>query len=128
MSAGLNVAIDIWRMTTTDDDVGGAVVTGTAVHSHIPARIQPHRNDLADRQSFMLQGLQVDKLFTVTVNPGTLEVFERDEIEVVAPVGHFYYQDKFRVIEADPSDFDPGDHRNYFIFTVSRDVKAHVSQ
>ncbi|MBC8552428.1 MAG: hypothetical protein H8D23_22600 [Candidatus Brocadiales bacterium] len=128
MSAGLNIAIDIWRMTTTDDDVGGAVVTGTVVHSHVPARMQPHRDDLGDRQSFMLQGLQVDKLFTVTAQPGTLEVFERDEIEVVAPVGHPYYQDRFRIIEMDWSDINPGDHRNYLMFTVSRDVKAHASQ
>ena len=40
MVAGFNIKVSVWRVSfaTADDEVGGAITTGTYVYTNIPAR------------------------------------------------------------------------------------------
>ena len=123
--AGLNMRFDIWRMDDNEDDyVGGNVVTGTVVYQYIQGRLQ----GFMPRQVFNDQGLETTRTYTVTLVPGTLDVRERDEVEVVAPFDHQFFGDRFRLQGILPSDFNPRDPRNYLMFTASRSVRAHDQQ
>lgn len=125
MIAGQNCKFDIWRMTMLDDDsVGGAQVSGSVVYQNIPARFQ----QMPEQQLLLHQGLETERFFTANIVPGTLEVYERDEVEVVAPSDHQYYGDRFRVVGRRWADFPPRDPRNYMMLTLTRSVRAHDEQ
>ena len=122
---GLNVQFDVWRNNyATDDDVGGSVIIGTYLYRNVRGRFQQQ----PEEQIFLQQGLETVKTFTCNVVPGTLLIKERDELEVVCPVNHYYYGDRFRVVNARPSDFTPNDSRNYLMLTLVRSVEAHTNQ
>jgi hypothetical protein len=57
-----------------------------------------------------------------------LGIKERDEVEVIWPTNHYFCGDRFRVINARPSDFLPNDRRSYLMLTLTRDVEAHANQ
>ena len=123
--AGLNCRIDIWRVGYGDDDaVGGAVTTGTVQYQGILARVQPSPPE----QVFLQQGLETDKFFQATIVPGTLTIYERDELEVVQPTDHKYYGDRFRIVGVQDVDLNVRDPRNYMILQLSRSVRAHSLQ
>ncbi len=123
--AGLNCRVDIYRINYgDDDDVGGAVTTGTVQYQGISARIQPS----SPEQLLLQQGLETNRTFQATIVPGTLTIHERDEIEVVQPTDHAYYGDRFRVIGVQASDLNRRDPRNYMILHLSRSVRAHSKQ
>ncbi len=123
--AGLNCRVDIWRVNFGDDDaVGGAMVTGTVQYQNILARVQPSPPE----QLLLQQGLETERTFRATIVPGTLIVYERDEIEVVQPIDHAYYGDRFRVIGVQASDLNRRDPRNYMILHLSRSMRAHSKQ
>ena len=125
MVAGSNVRFDVWRVNYgSDDDVGGSVVTGTYIYRNVPGRFQQQ----PEEQMFVQQGLETVKSFTCIVEPATLDIDERDEIEVSAPGNHYYYGKRFRVINARPSDFVPNDRRNYLMLTLTRVTEAHAQQ
>ena len=123
--AGLNMSFSIWRMDTgTDDYVGGASVTGTVVYQNIRGRMQ----GFVPRQVFESQGLETSRTYTFLLVPATLDVRERDELEVTAPFDHRFFGDRFRVMGAMPADFNPRDPRNYMIASTSRSERAHSEQ
>jgi len=127
MAGGLNLRVDVWRMTTGDDDtVGGASITGTVVYSGYPMRIQAAEEE----QLFLEQGMETVRVFTgVAQMRGADTVFyERDELEVVFPYNHPYADDRFRIISMRYSDLQPGDPRANVIMKLSRSVRAHGSQ
>jgi len=125
MTAGMNVLVNIWRMTTDDDDaVGGASITGTVVYEQYPIRMQPD----VEEQIFLEQGLETVRTFTATFIPGTVSIFERDELEIIKPYNHPYVNDRFRIITMRHSDFSPGDPRGYVILKLTRSVRAHDIQ
>ena len=123
--AGVNCRVDVWRYAWADDDsTGGAVTTGTLYYQDIMARIQAN----PEQQLIMQQGLETVRTYTVTLIPGTLDIRERDEIEVVKPTDHHYYGDFFRVIGVRYTDLNPRDPRNYMILQTSRSERAHSKQ
>lgn len=123
--AGLNLRIDIWRITFSEDDyVGGAVTTGTILYHDIQARIE----QAPAQQLLLQQGLEIVKTFTVTLIPGTLDVHERDEIMIVEPSDHIYHNSVFRVVGVHHTDFNPRDPRNYLILYATRNEGAHTIQ
>ena len=125
MVAGANVAFDVWRWSySSDDDVGGSVLTGTYSYYSVPGRFQQQ----PEEQMFLQQGLSTVKTFTCIVEPATLDIDERDEIEVSAPSNHYYFGQRFRVINARPADFIPSDRRNYLMLTLTRAVESHAQQ
>lgn len=125
MIAGSNCRIDIWRISEDDDDiVGGAVITGTLQYQNVHARFQSDREDIM----LLQQGLETLRTFTFTVFPITMNIYERDEVEVSYPTDHKYYGDRFRIVSVRYSDFNVRDPRNYIILHATRNVKAHANQ
>jgi hypothetical protein len=123
MVAGLNIQIRHWRITYSDDnEVGGAVVTGSVVGIY-----QARMSSNPPSQLLLQQGLETERVFNVTRN-GTIDFQERDEIEVYRPTDHPYYGDFFRIRGVRYSDFNRRDPRAYMMLTVSRSVSAHAFQ
>lgn len=94
MTAGLNLAVTLWRINYQDDDVvGGAIVTGTNVYIDLPARITARRPSQASLEA----GLEVNRIFDAVIVGKGLTINERDEIEVTWPIEHPYYGERFRI-------------------------------
>jgi hypothetical protein len=106
----------------TDDVVGGAMITGTMTYPNIPARLTLRRPS----QILLEQGLEVDKVGDVLIQGHSLTIYERDEIEVVWPLTHDYYGDRFRVLGVQRS----GRRALYgpLNLTVSRIVRSRSQQ
>lgn len=125
MIAGSNCRIDIWRIISDDDDVvGGSVNTGSLQYQNVHARFQSDREDMLILQ----QGLETIRTFTFTVFPASMDIYERDEIEICQPTDHKYYGKRFRIMSVRYSDFNQRDPRNYIILHATRSVKAHERQ
>lgn len=96
---GLNARLTIWRMMNStvanDDRVGGALLTGSPVYWNVPASLQ----DARGTQALFEQGLEIVRMVDCIVVPQTLEVLERDEVEVTAPMAHAYYGKRLRVLQ-----------------------------
>jgi len=92
---GLNVRFDVIRVGFMDDDVGGAVETGTVVGSSIPGRIDVK----LPSQLSLEQGLEAPLIADVILRPmpGTLTIRERDQLLLVSPVGHVNYNQRWRI-------------------------------
>ena len=125
MTAGSNIFVNIWRKVNDDDDtVGGASDTESLVYEAYPARMQAD----VEEQLYLEQGLETVRTFTAILVPGTLSIYERDELEVVKPYNHPYVDKRFRVITIRYSDFLPGDQRGHIILKMTRSVRAHGIQ
>ena len=117
MRAGNNLHVDIWRLTyPADDEVGGAVPSGTIVYSHVEGRIQAS----TPIPAFAMQGLETSKIMTGELYPGTLNVQEYDQLEVVSPPNSPYYGWKFRIDTVQRSNYHPGDPRGVLLLTLVR--------
>ena len=122
--AGLNIRVNIWHYTFTDDEVGGADATGTVSHYGIWARLEQ-----SEPESLLVQqGLEVGRYFTATAVPATLAVYERDEFEITEPKDHYYFGYRFRVTGVRPASNNPRDPRNYLILNLVRSDRAHSIQ
>ena len=120
---GLNKRARIWRINyASDDSVGGAVVTGTIAHADIQCRFQEQP---ADRLLIQQQGLQTRQIYQATVQPGTLDIRERDEFELTQPPDDPHFGKRFRIILSRHSNFTPRDPRAYIILTLVRSEEAH---
>jgi len=125
MVAGLNLRGRIWKITVqTDDESGGAVLSGTVVHENVPARMQQQ----PEEQVLLQQGFETLKTFTMIVAPVTLDIEERYEWETTAPSNYYSAGKRYRIINHRPADFVPGDARNYVLLTLSRSEKSHSVQ
>ncbi len=110
---GLNVKFDIIRLSYFDDDVGGAVESGTTVASSVPGRI-----DLIQPSQQSLEvGLEVPIMadFFIRPRPGTLTIFPNDQILLVSPVDHPNYNQRFRVEGEVRSSSMHSKNRNQFL-------------
>lgn len=124
MTAGKNCRIDVWRISfNPDDSVGGAQPTGTVIGNY-EARFQ----SIPASQLLLQQGLETVRTFTAVVVPGTVDIQERDEIQITHPYDHMYYGDMFRIISITYSSHNPRDPRNYLMLTLTRSVEAHAYQ
>ena len=125
MTAGMDSKADIWRMTNlADDEVGGAVVSGTVLYQNVLTRMNPQPRE----QLLLQQGFETVRTFTAIVVPGTLDIRERDEYEIVDPVDHVHYGDRFRITSVEDIFHNPRDPRNYMLLNLSRSVRAHDVQ
>lgn len=125
MTANYNCFASIWRLSTpTDDVVGGAVVTGTVVYTGL----QVFLDSKAPEQILLQQGYETARTFVATVVPGYLDIREKDELEVTAPVEHVYLGKRFRITGVQHSNLDRRDPRNYILLNLVRSVEAHETQ
>lgn len=127
MVAGLNIHFRVWRIDYgTDDAVGGAMVTGSISYEHLIGRLQAN----PPSQLLLQQGLETVRTFNLMVRPGTLDIDERDEVEVVYPTpdDHPYYHKRFRVRGVQDTNFHPRDERGYLLLSLTRSEEAHAQQ
>jgi len=117
MTAGLNIRVRIWRIEEqTDDDYGGAVVSGTILYNTADARLQALKPD----PLLLQQGLEIDSLFRLLVHGSDRPYREYDEVEVIWPPKHKYYGERFRIIKIQEDALHPLDRRNFVEFTMSK--------
>lgn len=125
MTAGMTSRVRIWRIDWDDDDVvGGAMITGSVVHPYVHARIESN----PEEQVLLQQGLQTLRTFNALIVPGSLDVRERDELEVTAPAHHPYYGERFRIVGVQYSSMDRYNPNNYMRLSMVRDVRSHDLQ
>lgn len=99
MTQGLNLRGNIIRMNqATDDEVGGAVLSGTVVGNNFLMAIYSRRPS----QMSLEQGLETDAIFDATVKCGVV-IYERDELEVTCPTQSPHYGLRFRVMGVQPA-------------------------
>jgi hypothetical protein len=120
---GLNIEVSFIRNSYSgDDDVGGAVITGSVVYSGIAARLSARRPS----QMSLDSGLEVERTFDMIINGQGLTVNERDEIEVTSPLGSPYYGEQFRILGIQHDSRRPG--RGHTEFTLSRIERSRGEQ
>ena len=122
MIAGLNRRCDVYHFTfPTDDLVGGALPTGSISYWDVQLRMQENQPS----QLLLQQGIETMRTFTAVVAPGTLNIYERDEIKITRPLDDVFYGEFFRIIGVRKSDLNPRDPRNYLLLTLVRSDIAH---
>jgi hypothetical protein len=125
MPGGMNTRVRIHRYSYEDDDVvGGAQPTGTVLYNHAYARIEGNPED----QLFMQQGLETERTFNALITPGTLDIRERDELEIYRPSSHPYYGVHFRIVGVQFSSMDRSNPNNYTRISMKRSVRSHAVQ
>jgi hypothetical protein len=115
---GLVVIFDIHRITFQDDDVGGAVLTGTVIASSV----RGHLNVLNPSQMSLEQGLEVPRLADVLIRPraGSLTIFERDQLQIVGPAGHPNLNEFWRVENVQQPPMHPKNRKRFIRMRTSR--------
>lgn len=94
MGVGYNARADFYSMENSpDDNIGGAIVTGSLLASNERIRFEP----VFSRQQTHFQGLETERRFTVMVARQSLLINERDEFIVTRPVDHPYILQRFRI-------------------------------
>lgn len=113
MVAGMRMRVSVHSIGYGDDDeVGGAQTTGTLTIREIPATIQYLKPNMLLMQQ---QGVEIRRMARVLVQPGSLVIYERDELEIVGPPGHEDLGKKLRVESVDRTGFSPNDSRGRFL-------------
>jgi hypothetical protein len=97
--AGYNTEGRLWRYTTMnvgDDDVGGAVPTGTIIKSPVFCRIE----QLKATQALLEQGLEIPDMFQafLVYTGDPLDLKQNDQLEVTHPPISPFYNKRFRII------------------------------
>ncbi len=94
MASGLNIKVDIIRITQRTDDLsGGANTTGSVLYASQAAALSPNRPS----QISLEAGLETRGVFDFSTNAAKVNLFERDMIKVVWPLSHQYINQQFRV-------------------------------
>lgn len=122
MPAGTNCRVRVWRLVEyVDDDVGGAVPSGTVLHESLEARID---QDLTD-SNYYQQGLETIKTFSGLIWGHQLRIIEQDLIEVISPPNHDYYGKFFKVEDGRYDSRHPGVKQRYMLVKLTRSQIAH---
>ena len=121
MTAGSNASFRFIRLVYTDDEVGGAYPTGTILHDWIEGRIDEEPTDTA----FLQQGLETKKIFSAMFWGHNLTFREQDEVVLISPPNHEYFNKYFRVVSHTTSSNHPAQKRNVHIAKLMRSQIAH---
>lgn len=126
MTAGYNIKIAIWRMSTMspDDEFGGARVTGTIAYEDVRARLE----ELPPTIAYLESGMEIDTVWNIQVGPGILDIRERDLIELTSPLDHLYLGWKFRVRGVRRGSLRPRDSRSHMELVVTRAIESRSIQ
>lgn len=120
--AGLNQVARLIRFSyPTDDAAGGAVPSGTVVYENLLVRIKSEE----PTQALLEQGLQTPTIYTGLLFAGNITIEHNDQLEIVAPMGSWFYEKKFRVIGVQRSSNHPAQDRNQIRVTMRRYEESH---
>lgn len=126
MPVGHNVRVTVWELDyDTDDEVGGAMPTGTPLARNVYGRF----GQRSTSQLLLQQGLESEPIFFLEVQPFDLDIRQRYEIEITYPGTHLYYKKRFRIlgIPVRPA-FPINDRRAFMLLDLSRSEEAHTEQ
>jgi len=124
LTAGLVLSGDIWEYSfVDDDDVGGAVPSGTIVYEGVQMRLQNSRNSL----DLTIQGFEASKYFSAVLQPrpGMNLVERKHFFQPISPPNSRYYLKMFRIVNIQEPNFHPSDPRKYLILNLERVDNAH---
>ena len=79
------------------------MLTGTVAYDNVPGRYTPRRPLLM----LLAQGIEVPRMGYVRLVPGTLNIKENDELEMIDPPSHIMYGTHQQVIGVTPSSLNP---------------------
>ncbi len=120
MPAGLNLLLNVVRITDGPDDIiGGAQPSGTVLYSNVPGRISARR----PTQVILEQGLEVKEIFTGVLTPGNLVLKNNDQVQVTWPQTSPYYGLLFRCIGVQHSSMT--DSRGFLVVALRRIEQAN---
>ena len=120
MRAGNNLSARIWRFSyPADDSVGGALPSGAIIYENVQARLQ----DTSPIAAFAIQGVETNKIHQAEVYPGTLDIQEYDQFEVVSPPNHPWVNLKMRIDTVQKPNYHPADPRGFLLLTMVRSTK-----
>lgn len=120
--AGQNQVCRLIRFSyPSDDEVGGAVPSGTVLYENLTIRIKSEKPTLA----LLEQGLQVPTMYTGLLFGGNVVIEHNDQIEITAPSVGYFYGKKFRVIGIQRSSNHPAQDRNQIRVSLRRFEEAH---
>jgi hypothetical protein len=122
MPAGLNRVCKVIRFSyPTDDQVGGAVPSGTVLYSSLDIRIKSEK----PTQALLEQGLQTPTIFAGFLFAGNVDIQHNDQIEIAFPTMDWFYGKKFRVIGIQRSSSHPAQDRNQIRLVLKRWGEEH---
>ena len=131
MTAGLILLGRIWEFTDYDDEVGGAVPSGTIVYSNIQARIESIPTSLTKviphALSLDAPGFQVGRNFSVVIQPrpGMNLKEKKHYFQFTSPSNSIHYLKMFRITYVLDSDHHPSDPRRFVVLVLERSTLAH---
>jgi len=122
MPGGMNVLFRVWRLTQqTDDDVGGAIFTGTSVGDYFG-----RFNEEKPSKLLLEQGIEVMRLGTALLryhkaaDPNALTIEERDQLEIIRPIQHPFYGKRFHILSIQHMPTHPNQRRNLIRISCRR--------
>lgn len=123
MTAGFVLLGKIWEFTDYDDEVGGAVPSGTVLYEGVQIRIQNSPNSL----DLQIQGYETSKLYSAIMYPKPYMTIseKKNYFQVTSPPNSVHYNDMFRILNVQETSMHPADPRRYLILTLERSERAH---
>ena len=119
---GMNILVTIQRESAlTDTASGGRRYQLTTIAEHIPARISAVKPS-ADLQA---QGIQMGKVFTMSIQPSDRDITERD---IITPETGAWAGKDFRVTGVQVDSILPGDPRSHLSVGLERMEDARTVQ
>lgn len=132
MAAGLNLCVKIVRNNyPADDDIGGAVPSGTTIYDNLHARKIEHlmRSRRLAELDYLDQGIETEEQHLFQIYPGNLDIRENDLLYIVAPTNHPQYNVPMRVfVQPQRGGYQVRDPRACMIVPCRRVVSSHVLQ
>jgi len=127
--AGLNLTGRIWdyayNLGDGDDDIGGAVPSGTVLQERVELRI--HATE--PTQALLEQGIEDISMFTGVVGNYTVDILNNHQIEITLPSNSSYFGEFFRVVgNPQHASVSPSDSRGFLMVNLKRVEKARTIQ
>lgn len=125
MSAGKTLLANIWDYTYTNDEVAGAVPSGTVLYERVEMRI----HSITPTQALLEQGIEDISMFKGIIMNHTIEVENNNEIEVTHPWNTPYVNERFRVVgNPQRTSMGASDSRSYLVVMLRRIEKSRTIQ
>ena len=99
--------------------MGGALPSGAIIYENVQARLQ----DTSPIAAFAIQGVETNKIHQAEVYPGTLDIREYDQFEVVSPPNHPWVSLKMGIDTVQKPNYHPCDPRGFLLLTMVRSTK-----
>lgn len=122
MLQGQNILITIQRESAlADNTIGGRRYSLTTIAENVPARLSAIRPS-AD---LLAQGVQIGKIFNLSIQPSDRDVAERD---IITAQNGTWANSTFRVTGVQVDSILPGDPRSHLSVGLSRMEDARTIQ